>query len=862
MKLRILKIFFVFGLMVFLTACGGGGGGGTSTTISDSGGGGDDPVPIPLPDPQTLTELYGSQVVSSNINISSMNLSGFTTAMVTYPEGSSTVLNAIRSSAKYAFIRYEDITPKIKKHSGNTIASILPKYTKQYEHYADAAKLTDSYGLPDDDYLVLVTLSGGQFDDGTSLAGEIYTIVPLSYLQAGVQPKFSALGSYVVMQILEENFSNKNDVLSKLELYANNYFFVDPITGGVVDFNSFNNFDADNNTSIQDINTYSNLLANGLESAIITNDTAVLDALLESDKDGDGVIAAAGTCNDANYQDDGYKGYDCFDTRAEVYEYATTDRDGDFIPNDVESYIGMNPDNWDENGNGIADGIDGAYDTYYPNQWHLRSTGLLTNNINNVTTIVGNDLDILDVQRAYMGYNDGNFTAIQVVDSGVEAAHEDLSANIDTALSLNAVNSSNNPTPTENVNAGDPESPLEIGHGTACAGIIASRGLNQKGTRGISPFSKISGSNWLENQTTDALSAIWLIDDSDSNAKITVSSNSWGIDQGNAYYNEIISYDTLLDAGAALREGKGRIYLFAAGNDRDGGRDANLDATASHRYSVTVAGLDYNNKYAPYSTPGANVWVSGYSGSWYVQTPTIATTLLTGDSYYARELSGYGAITFDSDAARAYTYAMNGTSAATPTVAGSLALVLEACPSLTQRDVKYLSAVTAKKVDVSSSGWITNQAGIKYSRDYGFGLVNPAEIIRRCAADGYANLGAEKNTVVEHNVPTSVAGGDTDEIEFSISEAMATEYIYLWHDIYMRDYTALEMSLTSPGGTTMPIIKNMVDDGHFDFTSGMRFGVAGFLDENTAGTWKLTISSTDPTVGFSFDEVDLQIFGH
>lgn len=862
MKRFVFNVFSVLVLLFSLAGCGGGGGSssGTTTTTSDSGGTTPTPDPTPV-DPKTLVELYGSQILSSNINISGMNLSGFATAMTAYPNTSS-ALNVIKDAKQYAFVYYREAAP-MERHSGsNTIASILPKYTKNYEHYADAATQVDSYGLSDSDYLVLVTLSGGQFSNGVPLLGEIYTLIPYSDLAAGVQPKFSALGTYAVMAVQRSNPSDKNAALAVLETYANSYFSTDPGDGGVADFNSFNHFDANDTSSIKDIDAYNTTISDSFQSAIIAGDTATIDATFESDKDGDGVIAADGECNATNYQSDGYLGRDCFDTRAEIYEYLPSDRDGDFIPNDVESYVGMNPDNWDENGNGIADGIDSAYDTYYPNQWHLRSTGLLTNNINSVNTIVGNDLDILNIQRTYMGYNDGNFTAIQVVDSGVEAAHEDLSVNLDYTLSYNAVNYSNNPTATQSVNLNDPASPLEVGHGTACAGIIASRGLNAKGTRGVSPFSKISASNWLENQTLSNLQSIWLMDDSGSNAKIEVSSNSWGSDEGNYDYGQILAYDDILDRGALLRNEKGRIYLFAAGNSRDSGRDANLDGPASHHYSVTVAALDYNNSYAPYSTPGANIWLSGYSGSWYVQTPTIATTLLTGYSYYADEIPDtYGVVTFDNDSARAYTYAMNGTSAATPEVAGSLALVLEACPDLTQRDVKYLSAVTAKKVDVSSSGWVTNKAGIKYSRDYGFGLVNPEGIIKRCT-NGYTNLAAENNTTVIYDTPKSVGGGGTYEITFSVAENLAIEYIYIWHDLNMRDYSALSMSLTSPNGTTMPVIQNMTDDGTFDFTSGMRFGVAGFLDENSSGTWKLTIASKDSTVGFAFNEVDLQIFGH
>ena len=51
-----------------------------------------------------------------------------------------------------------------------------------------------------------------------------------------------------------------------------------------------------------------------------------------------------------------------------------------------------------------------------------------------------------------------------------------------------------------------------------------------------------------------------------------------------------------------------------------------------------------------------------------------------------------------------YTAMMNGTSAATPNVAGVVAMMLEANPNLTVRDIKYILAKTAKKVDPTWAG--------------------------------------------------------------------------------------------------------------------------------------------------------------
>jgi len=869
-----LKLLIVSGLSLLLLSIAGCGGG------SGSSSGSTPPSPSPTPpSSQTLDEKYGSLVLSENISLGGSSISGAVKTLSYYPSSTSAksvIKNPLKS---HNFIVYNDVLQNHKtfktadsKKDGVGISSPLPTYDpKIYGSYAIESKGDDSYGLASDDNLVLITISGGTID-GSQFLGKLYSLIPESYLAGGQKPMISELGTFAVITVMSSNPATKDDALSSLQELAENYFSANPSDGGEVSFNSFNSFNPKDTSVIKDITSYQAVVENSdFINAIKTGDDAwIQENVLDNDKDKDGVIAAIGSCSDENYQNDGYKGRDCFDNRAEIYKYLPTDKDGDFIPDDVEVYLGMNPNSWDQNDNGIADGIDSSFDTFYKNQWHLRSTGLLTNNINDIKTIVGNDLDILEVQRSYMGYNGGKFIGVQIVDSGVEANHEDIKPNIDLNLSRNAMYEQdtslnpNDPTPTETVDDTEESgAPMSVGHGSACAGIIAARGLNSKGVRGGTPLAKISGSNWLEYQSLSNLSDIWLVPDM-SDMNITLSNNSWGSKKGNYDYDTIVSYDALLDKGAELRNGKGRVYLFAAGNDRMEDRDANLDGPASHRYSITVAALDYNNSYAPYSSPGANIWLSGYAGSWYNQTPTIATTLLTGKSkvYGASGWNEYSAPTFEDDSSRSYTYGFNGTSAATPTVSSVLALVLEACPELTQRELKYLSATTAKKIDTTNSSWVTNKAGYKYSRDYGFGLVNPSEIIEECKGKS-GILGAEQNlSITKGDVNISIPPNSTHTEEFSADKDMKIEYIYVWHDLDTTQTGSryAEMSLISPSGTTMPIMVNL-DDPDVDFTGGMRFGVAGFLDESSSGVWKLLITNSDPYSSMSVDNFRFEIFG-
>jgi subtilisin family serine protease len=72
-----------------------------------------------------------------------------------------------------------------------------------------------------------------------------------------------------------------------------------------------------------------------------------------------------------------------------------------------------------------------------------------------------------------------------------------------------------------------------------------------------------------------------------------------------------------------------------------------------------------------------------------------------------------------------------GTSFATPVVAGVIALMLEANPNLSWRDVQGILASTATQIQPTDSSWTTNGAGLSHSDIYGFGLVNASAAVER-----------------------------------------------------------------------------------------------------------------------------------
>ena len=109
-----------------------------------------------------------------------------------------------------------------------------------------------------------------------------------------------------------------------------------------------------------------------------------------------------------------------------------------------------------------------------------------------------------------------------------------------------------------------------------------------------------------------------------------------------------------------------------------------------------------------YSEQGANLWVCAPSGDYVASRADIFTTY-----NYGRYGDDFG-----------------GTSAATPTVAGVVALVRAANTALTWRDVKLILAASARENRRTSSGWRIGASKYgatgryNFNHEYGFGVVN------------------------------------------------------------------------------------------------------------------------------------------
>jgi subtilisin family serine protease len=155
-----------------------------------------------------------------------------------------------------------------------------------------------------------------------------------------------------------------------------------------------------------------------------------------------------------------------------------------------------------------------------------------------------------------------------------------------------------------------------------------------------------------------------------------------------------------------------------------------------------------------------------------------------------------------------YANDFGGTSAAAPLVSGVIALMLEANPNLTMRDVEHILAKTAQRNDPNGTDtegkpkWMQNKAGLWVSYEYGFGAIDAAAAVQ--AAVNWTPVGNEVSvTSGLQNVIKNIPDGSAEGIKAntSLSENIIVEKAEVIFDATHPDWSDFTVKLISPGGT-------------------------------------------------------------
>lgn len=499
--------------------------------------------------------------------------------------------------------------------------------------------------------------------------------------------------------------------------------------------------------------------------------------------------------------------------------------------------------------------------------WHIKNSGQKAFATNGGTAGVD-----LNVSKTWGSGVTGRGVKVLISDDGVEDSHQDLTGNYLYGSSSRDYSKAY----PYLANTAEPKT-SDDNHGTAVAGLVAAVADNGFGSKGVAYRASIVSANFLSDGVTPTETT--LLDQAGGN--IDVFNMSWGSKQ-NTVSVPLASFQSQLRSGAlSLRSGKGAVYVKAAGNfyyvtcagaSTDCLGNSNFDGDNSSPFLILAGALNAKGEAASYSSPGSNIWVSSFGGEFGDTDPAMVTTDRSGcnTGFAVSNASGpkfeRGA---NGNVGCSYSVAFNGTSSAAPVLAGVAALLLEANPNLTWRDVKYILAKTAVQVSPDATAlythplgtpipsaiyeypWLTNNAGFKFHNWFGFGRVDVDAAV--AMAKKYTSpFGTFTETDFDDNVravtqaiPDNSGSGVTDSM--TVASSVRIESVQLRLTVTHADISQVAVELTSPSGMKSYLVNmNNSLTNIANYTDNVFLSNA-FYQENSAGNW--TIKLIDAKAG-------------
>ena len=412
----------------------------------------------------------------------------------------------------------------------------------------------------------------------------------------------------------------------------------------------------------------------------------------------------------------------------------------------------------------------------------------------------------------------GEGITVGVVDDGLQKRHGDLSENYDAELSWDYYDNDADPSPN----------PSKDKHGTPCAGLVGAGKDNGVCGAGVAPRTKLAGIRLIGGRISDAQEAAALSHRWDA---VDVYSNSWGpSDLGKERQGPGPLVQRVLEEGVVNgRGGKGSIWVWAAGNGRDNGDYSNWDGLSASRYTIAVAAMNIHGESSWYSERGSSLLVCAPSSG-------------SGTGVTSDDIIGYLGYSHGDCTSR-----FGGTSAATPMVAGVVALLLERNPALGWRDVQAILIQSADSdIDKFSPEWKTNGAGRRVSHDHGYGLVDARAAIRLADPHSWSILPPQdihfSLAPLGANLPRHFNG--TTEFTYRYPRRdFIIEHVELhWRSAGIRTGD-LFISLNSPTGTKSHLSEwnqhnnnTAIQEDPWVFTSVFHW------DELPYGTWRVEVA--------------------
>lgn len=236
-------------------------------------------------------------------------------------------------------------------------------------------------------------------------------------------------------------------------------------------------------------------------------------------------------------------------------------------------------------------------DPLYPKQWHLTQ---------------------VEAFETWLGLNaTGLGVSIAIVDDGLQHTHPDILGRYSASQSHDFNDGDADPTPNP-----------DDSHGTSAAGVAAATCNNTVCGCGVAPRATLAGIRLIAAGVSDYDEAVGLSYQSNLN---DIYSNSWGPnDDGQTVAGpHRLLLETFSRYASTGRNGRGTIWVWAAGNGAHVGDNCGADGYVQSPYTIAIGALGSDGKRAFYSE-GCAALLAVAPSSGARGTSAITTTALEG----------------------------------------------------------------------------------------------------------------------------------------------------------------------------------------------------------------------------------------